>query len=233
MQVVQKFLWNDRFVTVAMPVGYDEQNPKPFKTVIVQDGDYIFNKLIEDKPRDIMYVGIEPVDRNKEYTPWEEQVDQAHYAGDANQYLDMLEFELIPFLKEHYHIFDEAEYLAIGGGSFGALVSLYALLTRSHLFGSYILMSASMWYPNFLDFIKNSKPIEYPRHIYWYVGEQEGVEYPNILKWMVPNTYEAVELVKEKLVHDDSTLTFITDKEGIHRHEYFEKYFDKAIHTLF
>ena len=26
MQVVQKFLWNDRFVTVAMPVGYDEQN---------------------------------------------------------------------------------------------------------------------------------------------------------------------------------------------------------------
>lgn len=50
---------------------------------------------------------------------------------------------------------------------------------------------------------------------------------------MVPNTYEAVELVKEKLVNDASTLTFITDKEGIHRHEYFEKYFDKAIHTLF
>lgn len=37
-----------------------------------------------------MYVGIEPVDRNREYTPWEEQVDQAHYAGEADQYLDML-----------------------------------------------------------------------------------------------------------------------------------------------
>ncbi len=233
MQDVQKILWNDRLLTIAMPIGYDEENPKPFTTVFVQDGDDLFSEHIKNNPKNNMFVGLEPVERNREYTPWEADVEQAHYAGEAEQYLDLLEFELIPFLKENYHIFDEAEYLAIGGGSFGALVSLYALLTRPHIFGHYILISASMWYPNFVEFINSSNEIEYPRHVYWYVGEQEGAEYTNILKNMVPDTYEAVELLKEKLAHPESSLTFVTQPDGIHRQEYFEKYFDKAVNDLF
>ncbi|WP_237687898.1 alpha/beta hydrolase [Mammaliicoccus lentus] len=146
MQEVQKILWNGRLLTIALPEHYEDDNsdPVPFHTVIVQDGSYLFDKLVEEYPSNVMFVGVEPIERNREYTPWIEDVSGQHYGGEAEQYLDLLEFELIPYLKERYHIFDESEYLTIGGGSFGALLSIFALVTRPHLFGKYLVMSASM-----------------------------------------------------------------------------------------
>nr|WP_263314145.1 alpha/beta hydrolase-fold protein [Mammaliicoccus sp. Marseille-Q6498] len=233
MQEVQKILWNNRLLTIAFPTNYNEENPKPFTTVIVQDGDYIFSELIKKDPKNIMFVGLEPEDRNSEYTPWEADVEGLHFDGKVDEYLDLVEYELIPFLKENYHIFDEAEYLTIGGASFGALTSLYALLTRPHLFGHYLLISVSMWYPDFVELIARAKDIEYPRHIYWYVGEQEGVGYHNVISDMVPYTYKGVELLKGKLINPDSTFIFETNPEGTHTPEYFEAYFEEGIQQLF
>lgn len=234
LQEVQKILWNGRLLTIALPEHYEDDNSDsvPFHTVIVQDGSYLFDKLVEEYPSNVMFVGVEPVERNREYTPWIEDVSGQHYGGEAEQYLDLLEFELIPYLKERYHIFDESEYLTIGGGSFGALLSIYALATRPHLFGKYLVMSASMWYPGFIDFLKKADNIEYPRDVYWYVGELEGAEYPNILKNMVPCTKEGVEILEEKLVNPDSRLTFVTHPEGIHRHHFFETYFAEGINKI-
>src|SRR5699024_5390738 len=93
-----KILWNGRLLTIALAEHYEDDNsdPLPFGTVIVQDGSYLFDKLVEGYPSNVMFVGVEPVERNREYTPWIEDVSGQHYGGEAEQYLDLLEFELIP-----------------------------------------------------------------------------------------------------------------------------------------
>lgn len=129
LQKIQKLLWKGRLLTIALPKHYenDKFNSVPFHTVIVQDGSYLFDKFVNNYPSNVMFVGVEPIERNREYTPWIEDVSGQHYGGEAEQYLDLLEFELIPYLKEKYHIFDKSAYLTIGGGSFGALLSMVLL----------------------------------------------------------------------------------------------------------
>lgn len=234
LQKIQKLLWKGRLLTIALPKRYenDKFNSVPFHTVIVQDGSYLFDKLVNNYPSNVMFVGVEPIERNREYTPWIEDVSGQHYGGEAEQYLDLLEFELIPYLKEKYHIFDKSAYLTIGGGSFGALLSIYALVTRPYLFGKYLLMSTSMWYPGFIDFLKKVDNIKYPRDVYWYVGELEGAGYSNILENMVPCTKEGVEILEEKLINPQSRLTFTTHPKGVHCHYFFEKYFTEGINKI-
>src|SRR5699024_3057604 len=102
LQEVQKILWNGRLLTIALPEHYEDDNSDPvtFHTVIVQDGSYLFDKLVEEYPINVMFSGVEPVEHNREYTTLIEDVRGQHYGGLAAHYLDLLEFELISYLKE-------------------------------------------------------------------------------------------------------------------------------------
>lgn len=140
--------------------------------------------------------------------------------------------ELLPFLHKKFGLSIEAKHVGMAGGSFGGLVSLYALLSKGSYFAYYFLLSPSLWYPNFLSYIEKQPSINEEKHVFWYVGEQEGIGYPNMLRHMVPYTWKATKLLKTKLTNPTATLQFITDAQGIHRHPYFEKYFQQHVLQL-
>ncbi|WP_461610845.1 alpha/beta hydrolase [Cytobacillus kochii] len=217
---MKKWQWKEYNLSILLP-----ENETPQLTIIVQDGSYLFEYFEQHPLKHIAFVGVDPIDRNREYTPWYAKVDDYAYEGEADTYLTMVKDELLPFLHKEFHLSIEPKHVGLAGASFGALVSLYSLLTRREDFDYYFLLSASLWYPDFLSFLQKQPAITDEKHIFWYVGEKEGDEYPNILRDMVPNTIEATKALDEKLVHPHASFQFITDAEGIHRHPYFEKYF--------
>lgn len=224
---MKKIPWKQHELTVYLP-----ENTTPQLTIIVQDGDYLFEYFKQHPLEHIAFVGVEPIDRDKEYTPWFATVDDHVYEGESDTYLMLIIEELLPFLHEKFNLSIEPKNLGIAGGSFGGLVSLYALLTKGSCFDYYFLLSPSLWYPKFLSLMAEHPSINDEKHIFWYVGEREGVGYPNILRHMVPYTLKAAKLLATKLTNPNSTLQFITDAQGVHRHHYFEKYFQRNILQL-
>ena len=153
--------------------------------------------------------------------------------GQADQYLGWLVETLIPDLRAQFRICDKREKLGISGASYGALVALYALYRYPETFGKFLLISPSLWYPNFIEFMKREAPISTAMDVYWYVGLKEGIRHTHRLKEMVPNSLEGQRLLKASLQHHDSSLYFETSRRGIHRQRYFKKYFKRGVCQLF
>lgn len=64
--------------------------------------------------------------------------------GGADALLDCIEFELMPLIKQRVPV--DGTQQALFGHSYGGLFALHALLSRPHLFASYMVVSPSLWY---------------------------------------------------------------------------------------
>jgi len=223
------FHFQQHEIKIKLPKNYFKTEGKSYPLVIVQDGDYLFKNI----EKEVIFAGIVPKDRKQDYTPWYANVNDIEYSGKADNYLTWIASELLPYLKKCFSISEEYKDIAIAGASFGGLVSLYALLTEQDVFGTFILISPSIWYPGFLKFMKNNEILKQPCHVYWYVGELEGKQNKHLNRNMVSQTEQGVDILNELLISEQSVFHFVTNRKGIHRKNYFKKYFKHAIKKLF
>ncbi len=89
------------------------------------------------------------VSRNRDYTPTAGSIrqKQQHGAtayGAANEYVDYLRQQVIPFVLQHYKVDPNRKLYA--GHSYGALLGANILLTQPDTFNTYILSSPSLWF---------------------------------------------------------------------------------------
>jgi predicted alpha/beta superfamily hydrolase len=233
----------DRNIHIYTPPRYAEGDSVYFPAVFVQDGSYLFAGAIEELEADfargvtqeVIFVGIEPVERTREYTPWQAEPLQPneHLARQGDAYLTFVTERVMPFVRVQYRITEDASQTGIAGGSFGALISLYAAYRKPEHFGRFALMSASLWYENMLEFVESSSFAQNELRLYMYVGEQEGVRMTNLLRNMVPNTRKAYALLRDKVPGGPDSILFETDPDGIHDHHYFNRYFPHAMRFLY
>ncbi|WP_426450197.1 alpha/beta hydrolase [Staphylococcus xylosus] len=216
-------------IRIKLPKNYFKTEGKSYPLVIVQDGDYLF----KDVNKDVVFAGVVPNDRKQDYTPWYTNVNGIEFDGKADDYLVWITSELLPYLKKCFSISEEQKDIAIAGASLGGLVSLYGLLTKRHAFGSFILISPSIWYPGFLKFMRKHEILKQPFHVYWYVGELEGKQNKLSNQNMISQTEQGVDILNELLMSEQSVFHFVTNRKGIHRKDYFKKYFKHAIKKLF
>ncbi|AID41781.1 alpha/beta hydrolase [Staphylococcus xylosus] len=216
-------------IRIKLPKNYFKTEGKSYPLVIVQDGDYLF----KDVNKDVVFAGVVPNDRKQDYTPWYTNVNGIEFDGKADDYLVWITSELLPYLKKCFSISEEQKDIAIAGASLGGLVSLYGLLTKRHAFGSFILISPSIWYPGFLKFMRKHEILKQPFHVYWYVGELEGKQNKLSNQNMISQTEQGVDILNEILISEQSVFHFVTNRKGIHRKDYFKKYFKHAIKKLF
>lgn len=216
-------------IKIKLPKNYFKTNGKSYPLVIVQDGDYLF----KDVKKDVIFVGIVPNNRKKDYTPWKSVVGDIEYGGQADAYITWVADAVIPYLRKCFRISQDRKDIGIAGASFGGLVSLYALFKHADTFGHYILISPSVWYPDFVKFMKSQPIINSTHHIYWYVGQLEGKQSNHLNQYMVPQTEAAVDILNELLVSETSVFYFDTNRKGLHSQYYFKKYFNRAINKLF
>lgn len=234
--------WGERKVTVYLPKEYYIEPERVFPAVFVHDGDFLFKEsieVIEANVREgltepVVFIGIDSEHRNDDYTPWEMGALHSNwtFGGKGDPYLDYVYQELVPHIQNRFRISREREDLALGGVSLGGLISLYAMYRAENIFGKFIIISASVWFKDFIEYMQSHTLKNDPK-VYMYVGEQEGVKKTNVQQYMVPNSKLAYGILRDSIAAPDLRMKFETDVDGTHDDPYFIKYFPNSIKFLY
>ena len=167
---------------VGLPESYEEEPGRRYPVLYLCDGYWDFNLvraiasiLPDDKViPEIIVVGIgypgEAVDyarlRRSDLTPAAATYAGASYdgpSGHAQEFLSVLENEIIPFVEHEYRA--DVSYRVLAGSSLGGLFTLYAMLARPGLFVGHIAASpAAQWADDWLlgfedEFHRSGKPL--------------------------------------------------------------------------
>jgi len=94
---------------------------------------------------DVLVLAIDNApDRMSAYTHVPDRIGGGPTGGRADDYLDLIEREALPFFRARYRVAAAGDGLVIGGSSLGGLVSLYAAQSRPTLSGCVIAMSSTL-----------------------------------------------------------------------------------------
>ncbi|UFT98300.1 alpha/beta hydrolase [Radiobacillus kanasensis] len=229
---------NDHSLFIYLPQDYKETN-KRFPVLYVQDGAALFKDQIEqveekmNKGQQVILVGIEPINRIDEYTPWHAPAlrdDFPDYGGKGKEYIDLVVEEIKPFIDKQYRTRPEKENTGIIGASLGGLISLYACYKYSDVFTRFGLLSTSLWYEGFLSFMRSQHLNMKNQRMFLSVGESEGENKTNVQKDMVSNTEEAIAIMRENGLKE-----YTYKKVPGRKHEvaFFQAVFPEAVAWLF
>ena len=175
---------------------------------------------------DIVLIGLEGMDWDRDMTPWAAKRafrGGNDFSGGADAYLNDLTKKIIPTVESTLRITPASRMLL--GYSLAGLFSLYALY-RTELFSCAASISGSLWYDGFLDFLKDNRPMQPPRRVYFSLGALECVtKNPRL------STVEACTLEAEQILQSYGVKTIFEKNPGNHFAEVPER-IAKAIRWL-
>ncbi len=152
-----KILGDDRSFIVTLPEGY-ESTRLDYPVLYVLDAEYFYYpshgalqflsecgyNLNRPVPQMIL-VAVLDGDRNRDFTPTHAPVQgplRFPTSGGAARYLEHVEKELLPFIRENFRTSGGI----LSGWSFGGLFTFYTFLEKPDLFDAYIAISPSLWW---------------------------------------------------------------------------------------
>lgn len=144
----------DREYWISLPDSYNaqESSHKSYPLLIVLDGNVHFkalsgmvNYMSSDLYRnwqipEMIVVGIQNVDRRRDYTPDKIVTVRENNSGGGERFLSFLEDELIPELDQKYRT---EQYRILFGHSLGGLLATHAYMKEKTLFNSFIAIDPS------------------------------------------------------------------------------------------
>lgn len=225
-----------------LPPSYSTDS-RAFPSVYVQDGGSLFQdqlELIENRFHqyrvpELVLIGIEPKNRLDEYTPWPAASlsDQfPDFGGEGNDYLSEITTRLIPFVEENWNVSRRAQSRGMIGASLGGLISMFAFLRHSSLFGKIGSLSSSYWYENAAETIYTSSVRAGSTRIFMSVGSEEGAGKQSIQQTMLQKTKYVHESLIEKGFTQDQ-LCLVIEKGAVHHRKHFCKQFINALEWLY
>ncbi|MCP5382058.1 MAG: alpha/beta hydrolase [Kordiimonadaceae bacterium] len=189
---------NDRTLRILLPEGYDPNRKAPYKVLYMNDGQNLFSarqsmtghewkmdeiseELIRsEKIESIVIVGIDTpsyADRGNEYLPWPDEYLKPYIAKPNGQlYPAFLEQEVIPRIEKKYNVGKTASRRALGGSSYGGLMTLYTALETKNVFNLYLIESPSLYVADgaIFNLLKNKKITA--DKLYIGIGTHEGLK---------------------------------------------------------
>lgn len=186
--IKSQVLGEERVVLVRTPAAY-ARGKERFPVLYMTDGDAHIQhtsgtvSFLAGNARmpEMIVVGITNTDRTRDLTPTHvERLPgnpnvQFPTSGGADKFLKFIETELIPQIESKYRT---QPYRALAGHSLGGLFAVHAMLVRPELFNSYIAVSPSLQWDNFMmidrakEFFKNRK--EFDRTLFTSLGNEPG-----------------------------------------------------------
>jgi predicted alpha/beta superfamily hydrolase len=186
-----------RDVVVYLPSGYDKEPNRRYPVLYMHDGQNIFDsssagmewqmdetaeRLISSgRIKPVIIVGVYNTEaRTDEYTPtpmeWTRPSGAVHKGGGkADLYGRLLIEELKPFIDRTYRTRPEPRSTALGGASFGGLVSLYLGLKHPDVFGGILAVSPTVqWDGEVILKTIAALPAKTPQRIWADMGTREG-----------------------------------------------------------
>lgn len=229
-----------RSLYIYLPPSYHTLS-NSYPVIYVHDGGALFHSVLDeleelfclDIVEEVILVGIEPIDRLAEYTPWFSpsiSSDFPPFSGEGTKYLNLIIEGIKPYMDTHFHTKSDSKNTGMMGASLGGLISIYAMGEFADYFSKFGLISPSLWYPNSLSYVQK-KQIDKEKSIFFYVGDEEGKQKKNIQSDMVKNAFIANEFFLEKLPKE--RYRFILGKNADHRREHFISQFLNGVKWLY
>ena len=193
-------------------------NVKDATTIYFLDGDQFeepFNHWIRKHQPALNFVLLNANNRTDDYTPWPLQASETmpmDFGGKAAEHLLFFATHVIPFCESEYGFASSTEKRVIGGYSLGGLFSLYAAV-NTDLFGTVLSCSSSLWYPDFLDYLKERHFKAAHPKLYMSVGDQEGTTATNLTADQTSNTIALKDWIEPKFQAGNYKFTL---EEGNH-----------------
>lgn len=265
----------NRLIQVYLPPDYNESG-KSYPVIYLHDGVQMFNspdyneygvdetldKLVNNGLLEgVIAVGIDHSDnRWDEFSPWVNRNMDRWFAwnaesvegGEGDAYLDFIIDTLKPEIDKRYRTLSDRENTAIGGGSMGGIISIYAGLRNPEVFSKVVAFSPVLWFGEtsgawlsdnqIINYIKKH-PVSKNVKFFVYIGtsECEGrridvydsanrpVTYPQVL---LEGTQVLVQTLKAQGVPTEN-INFIVNPGGVHQPYLWGWYVDDALLWFF
>ena len=194
-------------------------NVKDATTIYFLDGDQFeepFNHWIRKHQPALNFVLLNANNRTDNYTPWPRQASETlpmDFGGKAEEQLSFITTHVIPFCESKYAFASSEEKRVIGGYSLGGLFSLYAAV-NTNLFGTALSCSSSLWFPDFLDYLKEHPFKAAHPKLYMSVGDQEGTTATNLTADQTLNTIALKDFYEPKFQPGDFKFTLEVGNHG-------------------
>ncbi len=213
-----------RILNIYLPQNYDKTRSYPVMYILDGSMNEDFLHLVglhqffnlQFKMPDFIIVGIENVDRKRDFTFHTDLKDlQQDYptTGHSDKFIQFVEEELQPYIDKNYKT-DKTKYLI--GQSLGGLVATEILLNKPQLFTHYFIISPSLWWDDESLYNEASKLIsqqkDEERFVYISVGKQEHpmmVKEADGLYQILKNSGKKNLKLEYKLMTDDDHATIL------------------------
>ena len=188
-------------------IYYDENIKNTTMPVVIfnsydEDGQAIWDLSKKEIGKKYILVTISNIKWNEELSPWfaNKVFDtEDDFSGKADEYIDELVYKIIPqiisFIMFNLNI--EPEYFVLGGYSLAGLFAIYSLY-KTMAFKRVFSASGSMWYPNFLEFVREKEIRNKVQKAYFSLGNKEAKTRNETMSKVEENTKEIVDIFKEK-----------------------------------
>ena len=167
-RIKSALLNNEHNLSVYLPPGYKRDGTLYHLLVVFDEGSYltsvptpvILDNLLAEKK-------IPPMVAVLIANPSQETRSRELPPNPA--FADFLNNELIPWVRQNYHVATDPKQVVVAGSSFGGIASVYAGFRHPETFGNILCQSGSFWWsaqkpepysePNFLakEFVKSPK----------------------------------------------------------------------------
>lgn len=172
LPLTSKIFHNERKLRVWLPPGYDDaaNAQKKYPVLYMLDGQDVFDvctsfgheeQRVDETLTELITAGkIQPViavgvdngskfgewtgQRSREYLPYRDPTDPVIKDVEGDRFPAFMETEVMPVIAAKYRILAGPTHTAIGGGSYGGVAAIYALIRRPDLFGSGLAGSPSL-----------------------------------------------------------------------------------------
>ena len=213
--MVKEFTIKNKIINVYCKENTLKELPVVILNTFGNEGQEVFDKCIELKSKDYILVSISNLDWNNEMTPWYSKKINKYgedFLGKADEYIKIMLNEIIPKVKNYIEkdLKLKIKYYIISGYSLAGLFAIYSSY-KTNIFSKIVSASGSLWFPKFVDFVKENKISSNVEKIYFSLGNKESKVKNQILASVEKNTKEIEEIYKNQGIK-----TIYVENEGNH-----------------
>lgn len=248
--------WEDvlagRTIRVYLPPGYDDAEQR-YPVLYLLDGQNLFDEATSfagewrvDETCDagiaagriapLIVVGIDNggTERIHEYTPWS---DRNRGGGGGSDHLRRIVRELKPRIDARYRTEPGIDHTGVGGSSLGGLLTLYAALEWSRVFGRFAALSPSLHWAD----ARTQREFEARRpmagRLYVDMGSLESRRTRDMDRNGVDDSIDDLralgKVLRRRVLRPDEELRLIEDEGGIHHESAWARRLPTALEFLF
>ncbi|WP_448566474.1 alpha/beta hydrolase-fold protein [Thalassotalea ganghwensis] len=177
-------LSEQRDLLIHLPNNYKENQMLDYPVLYLLDGQRNFAHTIgtldllnqSSMAPEMIVIAIKNTHRTRDLTPsYDESYNEWGVSGGADNFLDFIEKELIPYVNKTYRA---NNFKLVSGHSLGGLLSIYAFQSRPELFQAHFAFSPSLWWHKQIifkeaeSFLKNSDELN--TYLYVNMGNEGG-----------------------------------------------------------